>query len=81
MWDHLLILSACGVPRPELTKLYSIEVDRALGMLLKAEVEPRVCRQAAEWEHGGKRGGIKGPQICGPRDRGKGSDLVTVIML
>lgn len=55
MWDHLLILSACGVPRPELTKLYSIEVDRALGMLLKAEVEPRVCRQAAEWEHGGEK--------------------------
>lgn len=70
-----------GVPRPELSKLYSVELDRAPGMLLKAEVESRVCRQAADWEQGEKEEVSKGPQICGPRDRRRGSDLVTVIML
>lgn len=60
---------------------YSIEVNRAPGMLLKTEVEPRVYRQAAEWEQGEKKEVSRRPQICGPRGRERGGDLVTVMML
>lgn len=74
MRDRLSILSACGVPRLELTKLYRIEVDRAPGTLLKAEVDSRVCRQAAEWKQGEKRGYQEDPRSV---DLGTGEKGVT----